>query len=150
MKLPVILFLLLACAANVFGQQLINDQTRWVVRDGDTVIAELPSGNAGQTVIAGRDLRPPIFPGDMQAYLKAELAYPADAKKLGIEGTARLYCKIDRTGRVAEVLFLDKTFPSLDQEALRLVKQLPAWQPAIADGWEPVDYWETINVAFKL
>jgi periplasmic protein TonB len=50
---------------------------------------------------------------------------------------------IDKTGKVADITVMQSVFPSLDSEAMRVVRSLPAWQPALKDG-KPVNSYYTL------
>lgn len=74
-----------------------------------------------------------VFPGGakaLEAYLRNEVRYPKAAKRRNLTGTVRVQFEIDIEGRVTNA-FVDQSLGyGCDEEALRLVQQMPDWQPA--------------------
>jgi TonB family protein len=96
----------------------------------------------------------PEFPGGQDAmfkYLADQIVYPKSAKKLGIEGTVFVYFIIDKNGNVhgAEVKRGVKNGEDLNEEALRVVKGMPQWQPG-HQGGKPASVQFTLPIKFKL
>ena len=56
---------------------------------------------------------------------------------------------IKADGYVGETEIIRGVYPELDKEALRVVKSLPKFNPAILNG-KAVDYWFTLPITFKL
>jgi TonB family protein len=82
----------------------------------------------GQAAIA-------VFPGGKPAlkkYLAKNLRYPAEALKNGITGQAIILVTIDEQGRPGDFKTLQADNPYLAEEAIRVLKDMPAWQPASA------------------
>ncbi len=79
----------------------------------------------------------PRFPGGdsaYHAYLKYNLNYPDSAIMNGIEGMVVLEFEIDTLGRTGNIRVLKSVGYGLDEEASRLIKEMPAWKPAILRG----------------
>ena len=80
----------------------------------------------------------PTFKGkDTRAFsewVAAHLKYPKDAKDAHIEGTVQIKFVVGSNGGVQEVQVEKGVFPSLDAEAVRVVKSSPKWKPGIKDG----------------
>ena len=79
----------------------------------------------------------PKFPGGKDAlyhYIEKNVKYPLDAKKSGIEGSVVVRFIIDKEGNVADPKVVKSLCPSLDAEALRLMKKMPRWKPGKQDG----------------
>lgn len=90
--------------------------------------------------------QPPAFPGGDPAlddYLRANLHYPAKAKEEKISGTCFVQFIVDREGHVWEPKIVGKPHPYLDDEALRVISAMPAWEPGRQKG-------EPVNVRFNL
>ena len=83
------------------------------------------------------------------AWVTAHLKYPKDAKASHIDGTVHLRFVIGTNGGVQEVEVTKGVFPSLDAEAVRVVKSSPKWKPAIQDG-RPVRMVYDLPVIFVL
>jgi protein TonB len=75
--------------------------------------------------------------------------YPASARRLGIQGTARLKVQVLADGRVGEVLVETSAgHPDLDQAAADAVRQW-RFEPA-RRGTEAVATWVLLPVQFQL
>src|SRR5690606_36028861 len=86
---------------------------------------------------------------DLFAYLSREIKYPAIARENGISGTVVIQFIIDRKGNVTNVELLKGIGGGCDQEALRVVKKMPAWSPGKQQG-RVVSVKFTLPVMFKL
>jgi TonB family protein len=91
----------------------------------------------------------PIPKVDVQQYIQHNLVYPEDAKRKQIEGKVAVKFIVTKTGKVVGATVVKKCYPSLDSEALRLVKNMPDWKPGENDG-KQVDVFYTLPVVFKL
>jgi len=109
-----------------------------------TIVTELP-------VLAPDSM--PEFPGGMSAmmtYLMDNVKYPADAKKDKKEGRVACSFVITKEGKVTDAHVVKSSgTESLDNEALRVVNNMPDWKPGKENG-EPVNVHYTIPVVFKL
>ncbi len=79
----------------------------------------------------------PEFPGGVDAlgrYLSNNMRYPIDAAQNGIQG--RVICQITvlRDGSVSDVKVIRGVHPSLDDEAIRLISNMPKWKPGEQRG----------------
>lgn len=75
------------------------------------------------------------FPGGIaafQSYLFKNLKFPSDAKQLKTEGRVMIEFVVDEAGNVVpdKVKVLESLTPSCDEEAIRIIKNSPAWIPA--------------------
>lgn len=94
----------------------------------------------------------PEFPGGQSAllaYLQKNIRYPNDAREQGIQGKVFLSFVVDEAGRVKDVDVKKGVHPSLDKEALRVVKAMPLWKPGKHEG-KPVAVRFTLPISFKL
>lgn len=94
----------------------------------------------------------PVFPGGERAlinFVAAHTNYPVPAQEQGIEGTVYIRFVVTRTGKIGDVKVLRSADPLLDDEALKVVKLLPAWTPGKKNGY-PVNVWFVIPVKFRL
>lgn len=74
----------------------------------------------------------PMFIGGDRAllhYIEQNLRYPLVAKENGIQGRVLVKCVIEKDGSVSNVAVQKGVNPSLDEEAVRLVKSLPKFTP---------------------
>ena len=81
--------------------------------------------------------------------LEQEIPYPAEARKLGIEGKVRLRVDIDEKGRVVKVVILQEPGGGLGQAAAKAMKKFQ-FAPAVGLNGKPVDYRITYTYVFEL
>ena len=94
----------------------------------------------------------PSFPGGesaMKSYLNSTLKYPIDAQENGVQGRVIVQFIIEKDGSISDVKISRSVDPSLDWEALRVVKAMPKWTPAKLKGI-PVRTKCTTPVVFRL
>ena len=94
----------------------------------------------------------PQFPGGNHAlfqFIKDNHRYPQIAKENGIQGRVILQFVVDETGKVSDPKVLRSVDPSLDAEAIRIVKAMPRWTPGMQDG-KAVAVRYTLPVNFSL
>ena len=85
----------------------------------------------------------------MMDYLARNIRYPANAKNDLIEGRVILQFIVDEKGRLSDVKVARSVEPSLDAEAVRVVKSMPRWNPGIEKG-KAVKVRYTLPVTFRL
>ena len=72
----------------------------------------------------------PVFPGGEQAFFKymaKNVKYPVIASENGIEGTVSVGFMVKKNGEIDQVKIVKGVDPSLDKEALRIIKTMPKW-----------------------
>lgn len=98
------------------------------------------------------DPKPYTFPGGdaaLMKYIEENLQYPADAKAEGVEGRVIVYITFNTDGSIGEVEVARGRHPSLDKEAVRIVKSLPKFIPYKEDEGNK-DFRFTLPISFKL
>lgn len=142
----VIFLLFLALAPSALFAQFEDDHT---AKPNPPALDEKP-GNEVEVYTVVEEM--PEFPGGQAAlmvYLQKNITYPAGARELGIQGKVFLSFVVDATGKVKDVKVVRGVDPSLDQEALRVVKAMPLWKPGKQSG-RPVATMFNLPVNFKL
>lgn len=94
----------------------------------------------------------PEYPGGMKAlmsFIDNNIQYPAEARKKGMQGRVVIQFIVDENGYIIEPNIVRSVEPSLDEEALRIIKTLPKWKPGTLQG-KAVKVKYTVPVAFKL
>ena len=79
----------------------------------------------------------PEFPGGMPAmmeFLQTNIKYPKDAIKQNVGGRVMVMFVVEPDGSLSNVRVARKVFPSLDAEAVRVVKAMPKWKPGKEKG----------------
>lgn len=94
----------------------------------------------------------PEYPGGQAAMLKFlqdKISYPAIAAENNIQGRVIVGFIVERDGSVSDVKVERGVDPSLDKEAVRVVKLMPKWKPGKQTG-KPVRCRFRIPVQFRL
>lgn len=95
----------------------------------------------------------PEFPGGQMAlmdWLSRNLQYPQDAIAAQKQGTSMVRFVVTSKGKVTNPkLVRSSGYKSLDEEALRVVGELPDFKPGMKDG-KAVAVWYTLPMRFRL
>jgi protein TonB len=78
-----------------------------------------------------------MFPGGLPAlrdFLISNTRYPKQAQKDNIQGTVRVSFTVSEKGDVEDIQISKSLHPLLDAEALRIIKKMPRWEPAVMGG----------------
>ncbi|GAB4032425.1 hypothetical protein GCM10028774_12920 [Spirosoma jeollabukense] len=96
--------------------------------------------------------QPPVPSGGQAGlgqYLMKNLRYPAEAQRAKIEGTVIVSFVVTSDGRIADVQVKQSVGGGCDEEALRVIKAMPAWSPGQLNG-KPVNVRTSLPVSFVL
>ena len=91
----------------------------------------------------------PQFNGNVNEYLSKNIRYPQIAIDTYIQGRVICQFVIGKDGSVEEIEIVRSIDPSLDKEALRVIKSMPKWKPGMQNG-KPVKVRMTLPVNFRL
>ena len=94
----------------------------------------------------------PQFPEGIDSlfsYLSSSIRYPVIAEENGVEGRVILTFVVERDGTITDVKVVRSIDPSLDKEAVRVIKSMPKWIPGKNKG-KPIRMQYTIPVTFRL
>lgn len=94
----------------------------------------------------------PSFPGGdaaLMKYLANNIKYPAIAKDAGIQGTVYVTFVVDEKGNVTDVKVLRSIGGGCDEEAIRVVENMPKWKPGKQRG-KPVKVQYNLPIRFTL
>ena len=116
------------------------------------------TANAQKTVVSQNNQKVyeqpevmPEYPGGMSAmmdFLYSNLKYPKDAAKQKVEGRVLVLFVVETDGTLTDVKVAKKVFPSLDAEAVRVVKTMPKWTPGKHND-QPVRVRFALPIVFK-
>lgn len=116
----------------------------------------LPSGGGEKTEEESKIFvaveQQPKFPGgksELFRYLRNEIEYPRSAKEAGIEGTVIVNFVVNKDGSITDVRVGRGVTEKLNKEALRVVKNMPKWQPGKQRG-KPVRVRYRVPIRFSL
>ena len=116
-KLILILLMAECCLISAHAQKTVVSQTNQKVFD---TVEQMPE-----------------YPGGMQAmieFLQTNMKYPEDAEKQKVEGRVMVQFVVETDGSISDVHVAKQVFPSLDAEAIRVVKAMPNWTPGKEKG----------------
>lgn len=100
------------------------------------VVEEMPEFNGGQLA--------------MMEFLMNNMKYPQAAVKAKQQGKAVVGFVVRKDGTVSDVHITKSAgYAVLDEEAIRVVKAMPAWKPGKQKG-EPVNVKYSVPITFKL
>jgi periplasmic protein TonB len=94
----------------------------------------------------------PNPPGGMEGwnkYLRDNLKYPTQARRMGIEGTVYVAFVVNTDGSIQDVQVLRGIGGGCDEEAVRVVSTAPKWEPGKQRG-KPVRVRMRLPIRFKL
>lgn len=91
----------------------------------------------------------PEFNGDLYEYLNSHLRYPEDARGAGETGRAGVQFVVNEDGSISHVTIVRPVSPSLDAEAMRVVRNMPKWKPG-KQGGKAVKAYFALPVTFVL
>lgn len=90
--------------------------------------------------------------GGMPAFYKyvgEKIKYPAQARRMGVEGRVFVEFVVNRDGSIVDVRAIKGIGAGCDEEAVRIVQSAPAWKPGKQRG-KPVRQKMVIPIIFKL
>jgi len=94
----------------------------------------------------------PSFPGGEEArlrFLSENIRYPQMAREAGIQGTVFLTFVVERDGSVTDVRVVRGIGGGADEEAIRVVRNMPRWTPGRQRG-QPVRVQFNMPIRFVL
>ena len=124
----------------------VENSAQVVEVDSICEIAQVPTNDNPEKIHQVVEVQPE-FPGgmkEMMKFIQYNLKYPESAKAAGTEGKAFVQFVVKADGSISDVQVMRSTGnESLDAEALRVVKAMPKWRPAMNKG-------KAVNVKFVL
>jgi protein TonB len=105
----------------------------------------------GITSSTGIERVPDVMPSfkNLPAFLQKNLRFPERARNEGVSGSVYVYFVIDEEGNVISTSVLHGAGYGFDEEALRVIKLMPKWTPAMKNG-KPVKTSFTQAITFRL
>lgn len=91
----------------------------------------------------------PTFDGSLEDYLQKNLRYPEMARESGVQGKVILEFIVNEEGEVSAIKLERGIGGGCDEEAIRVVKNMPRWHPGKQNG-RAVNVLMTLPVVFSL
>lgn len=133
----------------------IVDKPAFIEGTNEVVVVDAPPQEAKVEKISDPIpdvIKHPEFPGGMEEcakWLSRHLEYPAMAVRMGIEGRVMVEFTVDENGRISDAAIIEGLHRLCDQEAIRLVKSMPAWTPGEKNGVKTTQKY-TLPIRFVL
>ena len=128
----------------------IEDNTPWLDPQEYEVVMVEPEPEPDEILIAVEEN--PEFPGGtaaLMAYLRKNIKYPAICRENNIQGKVIVTFVVNKDGSIVDVEVAKGVNPALDKEAVRVISQMPNWQPGRQLG-RPVRVRYSVPVSFRL
>ena len=141
-----------SCKRKTNVQKSVKEDTKVEVKaetGEDTV--QIKSAEPTDKVYQVVEQMPTFKGGDaaLMKYLSENIKYPEAAEKAGEQGRVVVSFTVEKDGTVADVKVARSVTPTLDAEAVRVIKAMPKWVPGKQDD-QPVRVRYNVPVSFKL
>jgi len=113
---------------------------------GGSAVLEMPKEEVYEGPIFQIVEEMPSFPGGerkMMEYVAKNIVYPQEALETGIQGRVFVAFVIEPDGAVSNVRVIRSIGGGCDEEAIRVVKSMPKWNPGKQRG-------KTVRVSYQL
>ena len=94
----------------------------------------------------------PSFPGGSEAlfkYLSENITYPKECEDVCVQGRVIITFVVEKDGSISDAKVVKSVYKPLDEEALRVVNNMPKWIPGQQNG-KTLRVKYTIPVTFRL
>lgn len=165
-SLPCIASTLDVNQSNVTSKRVLTHQKRnqngsnevgVIIKDGKKYVTVGKSKESTTKIVPSKNLvklaKMPEFPGGTEgliSYLQSNVNYPLDAIKEKIEGRVIVLFTVEPDGTLKNIQVETPVSPLLDEEAVRVVKSMPKWIPALTTEGKTARVKYSIPIVFKL
>jgi periplasmic protein TonB len=122
---------------------------------GDYIRANYYIEIDGQVDFTSTDIkveRMPMYPKGIEGInnlISQNVKYPLMAVKAEIQGTVYVQYVVEKDGYIGRINVVRGLHPAIDREAIRVIKLMERWVPAIKDGKTvPVQFTQPIKFSF--
>ncbi|MDD3726845.1 MAG: energy transducer TonB [Dysgonamonadaceae bacterium] len=142
------LFTIILFAGNVLNIEA--KPTENIELAHDLIAQQNPPSPTGK-IIEVPDIDPMFTGGshEMNRFISRSLRYPREAAEKNIQGLVVYNFVVELDGSLSNFEIMHRAHPLLDAEALRIIKSMPAWRPAVYKG-ENVRARQYVPMYFKL
>ena len=105
----------------------------------------------GYLIYTNPDIMPVFYDGkiELSDYLRKNIRYPDACRDAGIQGRVIVQFVVTKEGRVSDARVVKSAHKFLDNEALRVVNNMPYWRPGAYKG-KRVNVQMTMPIIFRL
>ena len=139
-------------ARGVVTQEGSDDADKFQAVKEQVQVVEEPKETPKPDQIFTDVEQPAEFPGGQAALMKwlsTNIRYPESAQQNGVSGRVIVKFVVEKDGSINSASIVKGVDKDLDNEALRVVKRMPKWQPGKNNGQAVRSYF-TLPVTFKL
>jgi protein TonB len=128
-----------------------SDEGQQVLKQNEVVVEKVEQKEEETKVFEVVEQMPQFPGGDgaLMQYLSSHIKYPVVAEENGIQGRVVCTFVVERNGSITDVRVVKSVDPSLDKEAVRVIKSMPNWIPGKQNG-SAVRVKYTVPVTFRL
>jgi protein TonB len=128
-----------------------SNEAEHVLKVNEKVVDEVPPAVEETKVFDVVEQMPSFKGGDaaLMEWLSKNIKYPVVAEENGIQGRVVATFVVERDGSITDVKIVKSVDPSLDKEAVRVLKAMPKWIPGKQNG-QAVRVKYTVPVTFRL
>jgi TonB family protein len=154
MLLPLLfaMFYLVSCAKKEkAADEAAKIENQEAGQNASETNSETPDEQSEEKVFDAVEVMPE-YPGGQEAlfkYLQANITYPEKSKEEGIQGVVKVQFVVEEDGNCADFKVTGSVNDELDQEAMRVMQNMPAWKAGESNG-KPVKVSITLPISFKL
>lgn len=144
--------------ANLYALGMLkNNFIRWYQGKGKkkssiTTIANDFDSSLSTDSLSKQISKAASFPGGLDSlasYLKQNVEYPAIDMTLHNQGRVVVAFNVEKDGTLSDLTVIKSLTPGLDREAVRVIRNMPKWQPALRND-KPVRVRMTLPITYKL
>jgi TonB family protein len=136
LAVPMIALLFLVFSCEITPEPEIEGPTQMGEKKspnigGSSITARLDVGKDGKEIfdVVETQPHPPGGMAGWNQYLSQNLQYPAQARRMGIEGTVIIVFVVNTDGSISDVDVVRGIGGGADEEAIRVVQNSPFWEP---------------------
>ncbi len=121
------------------------------VGHGGAAMKKGETGDESETVLTYATEMPSFPGGDSQRlkFLSKNIRYPQQASENGVQGTVFVSFVVKKDGSLADIKTLRGIGGGCDEEAIRVVKKMPRWNPGYQNG-KKVSVLFNMKIDFRL
>lgn len=115
-----------------------------------TSLAQEPKTQTSDSIVVVEQM--PQFPGGdeaMMRFVMSNVTYPEYAAANCIQGKVVVRFLVTKDGSVEDVKVVRSVYPSLDAQALRVIKKMPKWTPGMNKGKSVAVYY-SVPINFRI
>jgi len=130
----------------------LNGPTLTIYQNIEKILEQRNRQKATSEALSSIPERAPEFPGghdEMLKYIEKNIKYPEEAIGVTVDGIALVSFIVSSNGDIRRPKIVKEIGYGIDEEAIRVVLNMPKWEPARQNG-KPVPMEYTLSIHFKI